>query len=256
MRVLKTPDGTRFGMFGEKPSSPAATLFVFAVGVDDMPKSVYIETGRQLAEQGWLYVTLDPPCHGDDQPKGEPAALSGWAHRVKNGQELMAPFTKRCSQVLDYLVREGYTDANRVAACGTSRGGFCALHFAAAEPRVLAVTCVSPVTNLLVLEEFAGLTERQVRPLNALQLADKLAGRAVLLSIGNDDPRVGTDDCIAVARRLVSTARQRQPDRRVVPVELVVAPADGHHAVDDAYTLAGRFVLKQFPKPIAPAARN
>jgi dienelactone hydrolase len=248
MRVLKTPQGTRFGLFGEKPSTPAPTLFVFAVGVDDMPKSVYTETGRQLAEHGWLYVAIDPPCHGDDQPKGEPAALSGWAHRVKIGQELMTPFTKRCTQVLDYLVREGYTDPKRVAACGTSRGGFCALHFAAAEPRVLAVACVSPVTNLLALEEFSGLTEKQVQPLNALQLSDKLAGRAVWLSIGNADPRVGTDDCIALARRLTSTARQRQRDRRVVPVELVVGPADGHHAVDDAYTLAAQFVLKQLPK--------
>jgi dienelactone hydrolase len=257
MRVLKTAEGIRFGLFGERPPAPAPTLFVFALDVDDMAKhAVYSQTGRGLADHGWLYVALDPPCHGEDQRKGEPAALAGWAHRVKNGQDLMAPFTKRCVQVLDHLVRERYADPKRVAVCGTSRGGFCALHFAAAEPRVLAVTCVSPVTNLLALSEFSGVTEMQVRPFNAAQLVDKLAGRAVWLSIGNDDSRVGTDDCIALARQLVATARRRQPDRRVVPVELVVGPADGHHGLADAYALATRFVLQQVPKAASSAARD
>src|SRR5437016_1979369 len=161
MHVVTTPGGTRFGLFGEKPSSPAPTLFVFAAGVDDMAKQpIYTETGRHLAKQGWLYVALDPPCHGHDQREKEPGGITGWAHRVKAGQDLMGPFTKRCVEVLDFLVKEGYTDPKRVAACGTSRGGLCALHFAAAEPRVRAVTCVSPVTNLLVLTEFAGISEQ------------------------------------------------------------------------------------------------
>ncbi|GIT31209.1 MAG: hypothetical protein Ct9H300mP1_32550 [Planctomycetaceae bacterium] len=84
-----------------------------------------------LARHGWLYVTLDPPCHGRDAKKGEPAALSGWAHRVKNGEDLVGPFTKRCRDVLDWLIARKYTDPDRIAAGGTSRGGFCALHFAA-----------------------------------------------------------------------------------------------------------------------------
>jgi dienelactone hydrolase len=146
---------------------------------------------------------------------------------------------------LDFLVAEGYTDPQRVAACGTSRGGFCALHFAAAEPRVRAVACISPVTNLLALREFAGVTEERARSVNVADLAEKLAGRAVWLGIGNDDQRVGTDECIATARRLVEAARARQPNA-VVPVELVVGPSDGHRAIDDAYTRAAQFVLEQF----------
>ncbi|MEX0744179.1 MAG: prolyl oligopeptidase family serine peptidase [Phycisphaeraceae bacterium] len=246
MRVLRTQAGTRFGVLGEKPAAPAATLFVFAVGLEDMDRDrVYSEAGRQLAGHGWLYVALDPPCHGHGQGPDEPAGLPGWAHRVKKGQQLMEPFVKRCVEVLDFLVAEGYTDPERVAACGTSRGGFCALHFAAAEPRVRAVACISPVTNLLALREFAGVSEEQVRSVNIAHLAEKLAGRAVWLGIGNDDRRVGTDDCIATARRLVEAARAREPTGAVIPVELVVGPSDGHRAIDDAYTLAARFVLKQ-----------
>ena len=152
MRLLKTADGTRFGLFSEKPAAPAATLFIFASGIDEMgndPARYYTQTGRDLAKDGWVYVALDIPCHGNDHKDGEPAALTGWAHRVKTGQDLMGPFVKRCSAVLDHLIAEGYTDPDRVAASGTSRGGFCALHFAAGEPRVRAVTGVAPVTNPL-----------------------------------------------------------------------------------------------------------
>ena len=67
MRVLQTDNGTRFGLFGERKKTSSPTFFVFATSVDDMNKyEVYSETGRELAKQGWLYVTLDPPCHGRD----------------------------------------------------------------------------------------------------------------------------------------------------------------------------------------------
>ena len=208
MRVLQTDNGTRFGLFGERTKTPAPTFFVFATSVDDMARhAVYSETGRELARHGWLYVTLDPPCHGHDAKKGEPATLSGWAHRVKNGADLMKPFVKRCRDVLDWLIAEKYTDPDRIAAGGTSRGGFCALHFSAAEPRVKAIVCVSPVTNPLVLREFAGLQADQTAGIDARSLADKLAGRPIWISIGNHDERVGTDDCIATCRRFAAASR-------------------------------------------------
>lgn len=251
MRILQTESGTRFGMFGEKPNSPAPTLFVFATSVDDMDEgAIYTETGRQLAKQGWLYVTLDPPCHGRDSKEGEPPTLSGWAHRVKNGEELMKPFVTRCRDVLDWLVAERYTDPDKVAAGGTSRGGFCALHFTAAEPRVKAVVCISPVTNPLALREFAGVKPEQTARINAKALADELAGRPIWMSVGNDDKRVGTDHCISTCRRFVAASRQRKPDA-VAPVELIIAPSNGHTAVDNAYMLAAEFVSKQIP----PAGR-
>ena len=38
MRVMSVAD-TRFGLFGEKPASPAPTLFVFALGVEGMDQN-------------------------------------------------------------------------------------------------------------------------------------------------------------------------------------------------------------------------
>ena len=108
MRKLETPAKTRFGLFGEKPSSPAPTLFVFAGAVEDMDqRRIYSEAGRQLARNGWLYVTLDLPCHGHDHRAEEPATISGWAHRVRTGDDLTGPFVKRCIDVLDFLVAQG-----------------------------------------------------------------------------------------------------------------------------------------------------
>lgn len=248
MQLLKTDDGTQFGLFGEKPAAPAPTLFIFANGINEMgsdPTQYYTQTGRELAKDGWLYVVLDPPCHGYDHQKGEPAGLVGWAHRVKAGQNLMQPFVKRCVAVLDHLITQSYTDPERVAASGTSRGGFCALHFAASEPRVRAATAVSPVTNPLAISEFAGVTDEQVKSVNIDSLTDRLAGRSIWLSIGNHDPRVSTDDCVSLARKLVSSTRRLKREMKVVPVELIVGPSEGHRAIDDAYRLEAQFLRNQ-----------
>ena len=244
MRVMQTSENTRFGLFGEKPDAPRPTLFVFATSVDDMGKlHVYSEAGRLLAKHGWLYVTVDPPCHGHDHREGEPAHLAGWAHRTKSGENLTKPFVDRCVEVLDYLVKQGYTDPKQVAACGTSRGGFCALHFAANDSRINAVACVSPVTNLLALREFNGVTAEQVRSQNVFAIAEKLRKTAVWLSIGNDDQRVGTHHCVKAADRFQATRSQQRPGATVAPVELVIKPTNGHQPVKDAYSLAAQFVF-------------
>jgi dienelactone hydrolase len=246
LRVLQTPSGVPFGVFGAKPAAPAPTLLIFATAVADMDRNrIYSEAGRLLAKHGWLAVAIDPPCHGADQRPDEPPQLAGWAHRVKAGQDLVGPYTRRCREVLDTLIAEGYTDAGQVATCGTSRGGFCALHFAAFEPRVRAVAAVSPVTNLLALSEFAGVTPEQVRSINVPALSDRLAGRPIWLSIGNHDPRVSTEDCIAASRALAAAGRKRLGENGVAPVELVVGPSKGHSAIENAYGLAAEFLRKQ-----------
>ena len=109
MRVLTTPGGTRFGLFGQKPTSPAPTLFVFAAGVDDMEKQpIYTETGRHLAKQGWLYVA---------EGRYE-VALDAFRTGERIQTLLVAPqrisFPVR-SFVVQMLVRLGDTEAARSA---------------------------------------------------------------------------------------------------------------------------------------------
>ena len=126
---------------------------------------------------------------------------------------------------------------------GTSRGGFCALHLAAAEPQVRTVVCVSPVTDLRALREFKGVTAEQARPYNASALSARLVGRRIWISIGNSDQRVGTDRCVATVRSFVQAAGKASP-RTPAPIELIMGPSLGHSAIDNAYGLAAEFVLK------------
>ena len=254
MVIQKTAGGVRFARWGEKPAKPAPTLFIFAVGLEDMRNApVFTEVGQILAKRGFLYVALDPPCHGEDVKPKEPAALQGWRHRLEHGNGLIPPFTKAASEVLDQLVREGFTDASRVAACGTSRGGFLAYHFAAADPRIKAVAGFSPVTNLLALTEFAGLEKHEAtKALTLIHHADKLAGRAVWLSIGNHDERVSTDDAIAFARKVTAASAATQKNKeQAIPVELIVGESVGHRGIPKAHQFAAEWIAKH----LGPAAK-
>lgn len=241
LRILETATQDRFGVFGVKGAKPAPTLFIFATALEDL--GGYTDVGRQLLKHGVLTVALDPPCHGSDLRAGEPPQLRGWRVRVEKGESLVDPFTTRATAVLDHLIHEGFTEPERVMAFGVSRGGFLAFHFAAADRRIKAVAAVSPVTRLSALTEFAGLeNHKAVDALSVVHLADRLAGRAVWISIGNNDARVDTDSAVAFARKL---ATPRQNSNQILPVELIVGPSLGHHAIEHANELAADWLGRQ-----------
>jgi dienelactone hydrolase len=248
--VAKTPDGVTFATLGGKPAKPAPTLFVFAKDhAGTLTAPLYLAAGNVLDPQGWLCVSLDLPCHGAQQREGEPDGLGGWRYRVDAGDDPMAEFTTRCSRVLDYLIAEGYTDKSRVATCGTSRGGFSALHFAAADPRVACAVGYAPVTDLAALEEFKGVEQAPpVRRLAVAQHADKLADRAIWISIGATDHRVDTDMAIATARAITAAAVARElPDR----VSLTVMPSPGHSTPAGYAEQSAAWIVRTLPPPEA-----
>ena len=252
LRIMETKRGTHYAIGAEKPARPAPTLFIIAgpmTAVAADKARFFIATGDALAKQGWIFVVLDPACEGFALRPGEPSSLAGWAARVKKGAEFFPAYVEGCRDVLDHLVAEGFTDSQRVVVQGVSRGGFCALQFAAAEPRIQAVIGIAPVTNPLALSEFAGVTAEQAAAISLDRHLEILAGRAVWMSIGNTDDRVSTDDCIGFARRLVATTRRLQPELKIIPVHLHVAASLGHSAPDGAYSAAAEFLLKQVPAP-------
>jgi dienelactone hydrolase len=243
VQKLQTPSGVPFGLLGQKGAAPAPTLFVFAGDIQtSLTSKDYNRIGSLLAKHGFLSVALDIPCHGANVRPGESAGtISGWRMRLEKGEDPIAPFTRRVTEVLDYLVKEGYTDPNRVAAAGTSRGGFIALHVAAAEPRIRTVVAFAPVTDLLAVREFQGMEKHAgTNALHVGHLADKLAGRSVWLCIGNNDERVDTDQAIAFTRKLVKTAAAKKLS---LDVELVVAPSPGHSIHKTAHDEAAVWLL-------------
>lgn len=244
LTVLRTPGGREFGVLGEKPAVPAPTLFVFATAWQGtLQNDDFNKVGRILARQGVLSVSLDLPCHGADRREGEPEGIAGWRARLDQGTEPIGAFCKDASTVLDHLIAEGYTDRERVAACGTSRGGFVALHFAASEPRVRCVAGFAPVTNLLLLREFDGMSPPD--PAAALLVADRaeaLYARPVWLMIGTHDERVGTDSVIALARQINSSAVKH---KQLALVDLHVQPSEGHRLPANGHVDSAAWFVRQ-----------
>jgi len=211
IRQATTPDGVKYGIWGEPKDEPAPTLIMLAGTIQSTLENPYFrQSGNELAPLGYLVVSLDIPCHGELAPAGKPSGLGGWSTRVGNDDDFVAESNQRMSSMVDDLIKTGVTDPKRIAAGGTSRGGYLALQFAAHDPRVKCVAAFAPVTDLAALSEFS---ERKEHPLtiklNLTQQAEKLAGRPVWVVIGDRDARVDTDSVVEFARRLGAVAVER-----------------------------------------------
>lgn len=203
----KTNEGVEFGMWGRREGVRQPVLIVLAGEIEDVLGSSYFrQCGNQLAkESGWLCVSVDLPCHGARTREGESAGLRGWRERVANGEDFVTPFNRRLSQVVDHMIQEGIAIPDRIAACGTSRGGYLAIQFAAHDKRIKAAAAFAPVTDLRALSEFRGLDDDELTARLSLEnRALSLAGRHVWICIGDQDQRVSTDSAIACARRMTA----------------------------------------------------
>ena len=243
--TAKTADGIEYGLWGTKVTYPAPTLFIFASDIKGTLDNPYFrQCGDALAEQGYLCVSLDLPGHGADQREGEPGALGTWRTRSDAGEDFIAPFTARVRAVLDHLIATGASDSARIAACGTSRGGFMALQVAAADPRIKAVAAFAPVTNLMALREFGGAQNTEhVATLSLLANAEKFAGRAVWVIIGDRDDRVSTDDAVAFARRATAVSLEKT---EAADVTLLILPEPkGHTTPQGAPELAAAWIAEK-----------
>ena len=226
------PDGRRVLLLGHRAEAPQPLLFIFQGSIDSaMSEPLYTEVGRLLAAEGVLSVVLDAPAHGEDAAPGEPPELSAWAHRVGEGKPFLEPFLQRATKALDHFVALGWADPSRVAACGTSRGGFLAFHFAAHDSRIRCVAGIAPVTDLAALREFSSLSPPpDTSGLGLASLAPRLAGRPLWLCIGNSDARVGTDRAIAFAQAVVAANRALPQPPSPIPVDLLVQSTPGHRS--------------------------
>jgi predicted esterase len=245
------PDGTRIGWIGQRPTKPTPTVFFLAGDIErSLAEDRYQDAVRELGEGCWC-VTLQLPAHGDDRRAGEPQTIRGWEYRLARGEDVVKTFTDRFSRVLDEFIRQGETDAHAIGVFGTSRGGFMALHAAAADPRVRAVAMFAPVTDLNVLTEFAESRARPVaRSLAASSLAPALADRWLWLIIGNADERVGTLSSVEFAAAILRHAASQQAPPRM---ELRVETSEGHAIPRHSYVRAAQWMKQCL---LTPASRD
>jgi len=240
VQFSSTPEGVHFAWAGQMPNGPAPTVFFFSGGMQDSidPEAIGV------FGPGVLCITLDLPAHGADRRADEPASIRGWRHRLERGEDAVADLVRRARNVLDHLIAKHYTDPGRVAVFGTSRGGFMAFHFAAADARVSQVAAFAPVTDLLFLREFRDMADsKTARALSALRLAGALHDRGLFVIIGNADHRVSTPLAIRFTERVIEEAEAhgRQPR-----IELHVGTSNGHECPAGAYPQAARWLLAQW----------
>ena len=187
---------------------------------------------------GYLCVSLDTPAsvRRSDEAGGA-GGLDVWREWIatKKKPNFLAEFNGQISEVLDHLIAQGYTNPERVLAMGGSLGAFVAFHYAASDSRVKSVIGSMPLTDLARMTEFKGMENDPVtKSLAAIHLAKKLADRNLLVIVGDDDGRIGTQHAIAFAKRVDSEATKSNVELHVLPARGHVEPK-GTHALTKAW---------------------
>ena len=230
-------------MAGGKPGCPSPTLFIFSTTLEESLESPkFSQCGEILKSQGFLLAALDLPGHGQNRREGDSEnALSVWRARMEKGDPVVPAFLAQASRVLDHLIAEGLADPLKVSACGTSRGGFMALHWMAAEARVQRVAAFAPVTHLLALREFDGAAcHPTVNAMALVRQADRLAGRPIWICIGNHDLRVDTHEAVAFVRSVTAASLVRNV---TADIELRIQPSLEHSILAGSHTEAAAWLL-------------
>lgn len=243
--LAKTSGGVEYGIWGKKAKTPAPILFNLGGTVQGILESPYFrQSGNQLAELGYLTVSIDIPCHGTQHGSGRGKGLSGWGERAARGDDFVAEFNARLTEVLDHLIKTGVADPEKIAICGTSRGGFLALHYAAHDPRIKCIAAFAPVTDPAALSEFKGKHDfPMVKQLSVKNQAPELAGRPVWIVIGDQDKRVSTQAAIDLARAITAASIDKKVDSQV---ELRVMPEPrGHTTPKGSAEAAAKWIDRQ-----------
>lgn len=209
LEKITTPDGVEYHVWGQgEPGTPPAPTLIILSGnaVDSLVKANFVKAGEQLAPLGYVCVTVDLPCHGEFAKSGY-SNLTGWGKLAAEGEDFVDEFNQRMKNVIDHLIETGVTDPNKIAATGTSRGGFMAIRYMAFDKRVACGVGYSPVTDLRQLREFeVAKTTPGVDAMSLNAYVHQLVGRPVFIMIGDRDDRVGTYSAIDFMRRLSDAA--------------------------------------------------
>lgn len=176
----------------------------------------------RLKAAGFSILTLDLPCHGLDADHSSNKALNAdpllcWATRIASGdRDIFLKFCSGLSDVLDSL--------NQPVAgiIGISRGAYIASTCAAYDDRIKNIGAIIPLTDLNYLSEFKGL-EVEDSMFGLEQFYPELRTKHILVRIGKDDTRVGTQNA------------QRYAD--AVGAEIQLLDTVGHSAPEDGTTI-------------------
>ena len=207
-------------------AGPLPSVFYFSLsGPDSLEREPYCQPVIFLAEKKFRIFSFTLPAHGPGYDDKD--AMSFWANDVSIGLNRIAEFVEQSLVNIDYLIAQGWVDAQRVAVAGLSRGGFIAAHIAAQSASIQTVLAYAPLVSLEILDEFHALQEHPlVHKLALKRIIPQLIHKSLRFYIGNRDTRVSTDTCYHFIRDLTEEAYRQGV--RSPQVSLVVSPSVGH----------------------------
>jgi pimeloyl-ACP methyl ester carboxylesterase len=174
-----------------KGSGPIVVVMNMAIA-DAFVGEVDQDYVAPLLAKGFSVLSLDLPCHGADAIPGV-APLDCWRERIDAGDSNL--FTDYCAGLAAVLDKVGAVEASVI---GISRGGYVAITCAAYDPRLTKLALIAPVTDLAYLTEFSG-DHVDEQEFGTAQYVPYLQDRPILVRVGRDDTRVGTDLVVAFA---------------------------------------------------------
>ena len=215
-----------------------ALLLTFAAGREgSLFNAPYKHTAEAFLEAGHRALSFDFVGHGERIDRFGPGIDGLRNSLVLGGVDPFSVFAEDARAVIDTCVGRGLVRPGRIAASGTSRGGYLALYLLAHEPRVAAVAGFAPVTDWRVLAEFKDDIERpEVIALAMSRCAAQMAGRSVFLTIGRNDLRVGTDTCTALHEILAAAGTE---------VEFALTDDPGHQMGMAGYERGAAWLLER-----------
>lgn len=185
---------------------------------------------------GYAVLSFDLPYHGERAGK-HGQDMPGIVAALAAGDDPFKTFVADGMAAIDACLAKGIGAGGNILAWGESRGAYCAIRLAAADPRVSGVGGIAPVVDWRAVSEYAAIKERP--EIAALALANwqaSLVDKSIYLAIGNRDHRVDTRLCIQFALGLLETKDSATGSRSRVQIHVV--DAEGH-SIGDAWRIKG-----------------
>ena len=92
----ETESGVKYGVWGYPVEGPAPVLINLGSTIEEILSSAYFrQAGNELAERGYLSVSIDIPGHGDQHRAGEPDGLKAWRVRTDRAENFVTENNRR-----------------------------------------------------------------------------------------------------------------------------------------------------------------
>lgn len=251
VREIVTPYNVTFLYKGPSLEEGKLPAFIyFALTAEESLNTHPYNTPVALleGEQMRLFsVTL--PSH--EKGSYESTAIKKWSEEIAQGNYILEEFIDNVALAIEWLIISDIVDEKHLALGGLSRGGFIATHLAGKVKQARYLLCFAPLTNLNDIEEFkaheADLRfQSRMEKLNLNSVLEHLTHLHFLrFYIGNNDTRVGTDNCYHLIRKITEKGFEKKA--RHFNVELNITQSIGHkgHGTSPSTFQEGTFWLKQ-----------